>query len=67
MTIADSEPVKKVRNALKDAGLADNVVEFDADGKRRRHRQGPGYGTGRVLAWISKIFLPWACGPAGRW
>ena len=47
MTIADSEPVKKVRKALKDAGLADNVVEFDADGKRRRHRQGPGYGTGR--------------------
>jgi len=30
MTIADSEPVKKVRKALKDAGLADNVVELDA-------------------------------------
>ncbi|MCH7551269.1 MAG: YbaK/EbsC family protein [Proteobacteria bacterium] len=30
MTIADSEPVKKVRKALKDAGLADSVVELDA-------------------------------------
>ena len=30
MTIAYSEPVKKVRKALKDAGLADNVVELDA-------------------------------------
>ena len=30
MTIADSELVKKVRKALKDAGLADNVVELDA-------------------------------------
>ena len=30
MTIADSEPVQKVRKALKDAGLADNVVELDA-------------------------------------
>ena len=29
MTIADSEPVKKVRKALKDAGLANNVVELD--------------------------------------
>ena len=29
MTIADSEPVKKVRKALKDAGLTDNVVELD--------------------------------------
>ncbi len=30
MTIADSESVQKVRKALKDAGLADNVVELDA-------------------------------------
>jgi len=30
MTIADSEPVQKVRKALKDAGLADSVVELDA-------------------------------------
>ena len=29
MTIADSEPVKKVRKGLKDAGLANNVVELD--------------------------------------
>ena len=29
MIIADSEPVKKVRKALKDAGLANNVVELD--------------------------------------
>ncbi len=30
MTIADSEPVQKVRKALKDAGRADSVVELDA-------------------------------------
>lgn len=30
MTIADSEPVQKVRKALKDAGLADSVVTLDA-------------------------------------
>ena len=30
MTIADSEPVQRVRKALKDAGLADSVVELDA-------------------------------------
>jgi hypothetical protein len=29
MIIADSEPVKKVRKALKDAGLANNVVELN--------------------------------------
>jgi len=29
MTIADSEPVKKIRKGLKDAGLANNVVELD--------------------------------------
>jgi prolyl-tRNA editing enzyme YbaK/EbsC (Cys-tRNA(Pro) deacylase) len=30
MTITDSEPVKKVRKALKDAGLADSVVELNS-------------------------------------
>ncbi len=30
MTIADSEPVQKVRKALKDAGLDDRVIELDA-------------------------------------
>jgi len=30
MTIADSDPVQKVRKALKDAGLADSVVELEA-------------------------------------
>lgn len=30
MTIADSEPVQKVRKALKDAGFADGVVTLDA-------------------------------------
>lgn len=29
MAIADSEPVKKVKTALKDAGLSDEVVELD--------------------------------------
>ena len=29
MAIADSEPVKKVKAALKDAGLSDEVVELD--------------------------------------
>ena len=30
MAIADSEPVQKVRKALKDAGLDDGVIELDA-------------------------------------
>ena len=30
MTISDSEPVQKVRKALKDAGLDDKVIELDA-------------------------------------
>ena len=30
MTVADSEPVQKVRKALKDAGLDDRVIELDA-------------------------------------
>ena len=29
MSIADPEPVKKVRKALKDAGLDDAVIELD--------------------------------------
>ena len=52
MTIADSEPVKKVRKALKDAGLADNVVELDAPmenaadtAKARRHRRRARFGV----------------------
>ena len=30
MTVADSEPVQKVRKALKDAGLDDRVIELEA-------------------------------------
>ena len=30
MTVADSEPVRKVRKALKDAGLDDRIIELDA-------------------------------------
>ena len=34
MSIKDSEPVQKVRSALKDAGLDDKVVELSAPAEK---------------------------------